>query len=103
MAAEHRPYHAHLRHRDTDQIITDRDAVRQLSESPGWVVLMDLLEQVHGEAVSRLLFAHTGAEGRVLDQAEYARLLGFLAGLRQSRVAMEAVLKHAERAQSKED
>lgn len=64
---------------------------------------MDLLEQVHGEAVSRLLFAHTGAEGRVLDQAEYARLLGFLAGLRQSRVAMEAVLKHAERAQSKED
>jgi hypothetical protein len=103
VAAEHRPYHAHLRHRDTDQIIVDRDAVAALSDSPGWAVLQALLEQVHGEAVSRLLFAHTGSEGRVLDQAEYARLLGFLAGLRQSRVAMEAVLKHAERAQSKED
>jgi GTP1/Obg family GTP-binding protein len=103
VAAEHRPYHAHLRHRDVDQIISDRDAVTQLSESLGWAVLQELLEQVHGEAVSRLLFAHTGSEGRVLDQAEYARLLGFLAGLRQSRVAMEAVLTHAARAQSKED
>jgi hypothetical protein len=103
VAAEHRPYHAHLRHRDTDQIIGDRDVIRQLTESPGWVVLQELLDQVHGEAVSRLLFMHTGAEGRVLDQAEYARLLGFLAGLRQSRVAAEAVLRHAERAQSKED
>jgi hypothetical protein len=38
-----------------------------------------------------------------MEQAEYARLLGFLAGLDQSRVAVEAVLRHAERAQTKED
>jgi hypothetical protein len=53
--------------------------------------------------VDRLLFSHAGTEGRVFDQAEYARLLGFLAGLDQARVAAEAVIKHAEREQSKED
>jgi hypothetical protein len=39
----------------------------------------------------------------VLEQAEYARLLGFLSGLGQARVAAEAFLMHAERAQSKEE
>lgn len=70
---------------------------------PGWRILEELIEQVHGEAVSRLLFASAGIEGRVMDQAEYARLLGFLAGMRQTRVAAEAVIKHVERVQSKED
>lgn len=103
MAAEHRPYHAHLRKRDTDRLTVDRDAVQQLVAMPGWSILETLIEDVHGEAVSRLLFAHAGSEGRVLDQAEYARLLGFLAGLRQFRVAAEAVLRHVERVQAKEE
>ena len=103
MAAEHRPYHAHLRHRDHDRLIADRDAIEQLTLSPGWRVLMELMNTVHGDAVSRLLFASTGSEGRVLEQAEYARLLGFLAGLQQARVAAEAVLRHAERVRDKED
>ena len=63
----------------------------------------ELIDAAHGEAVRRLLFAHAGSEGRVLDQAEYARLLGFLAGLMQARVAAEAVITHAEREQKKED
>ena len=74
-----------------------------LLSSDGWALVEGLIEQAHGEAVTRLLFAHTGAEGRVLDQAEYARLLGFLAGLRQARVAAEAIQLHAEREQTRED
>ena len=70
---------------------------------PGWHVLEELIAEVHGTAVDRLLFSHAGSEGRVMDQAEYARLLGFLAGLEQARVAAEAVVKHAEREQTKED
>lgn len=83
--------------------MADRDAVSALVLTPGWRVLEDLLAEVHGNAVDRLLFSHAGSEGRVFDQAEYARLLGFLAGLEQARVATEAVIKHAEREQSKED
>jgi hypothetical protein len=103
VGAEHRPYHAHLRRRDPERLISDRDAVQALLATPGWAVLEELIEQAHGEAVRRLLFVHAGSEGRVLDQAEYARLLGFLAGLSQARVAAEAVIRHAEREQRKED
>jgi hypothetical protein len=103
VAAEHRPYLAQLRHRDSDALPSEADAVAQLVQTPGWQIVAELIEAAHGDAVSRLLFAHSGAEGRVLDQAEYARLLGFLSGLRQARVAAEAVLLHAERVRSKEE
>ena len=103
MGAEHRPYHAHLRRRDPDRLTADRDAISQLLTSPGWRVLEELMAEVHGNAVDRLLFSHAGSEGRVMDQAEYARLLGFLSGLDQARVAAEAVITHAEREQSNED
>jgi hypothetical protein len=69
----------------------------------GWELLTRLIEDTHGEAVQRLLFLSAGAEGKVLEQAEYARLLGFLSGLRQSRVAAEAFIEHAERVQRKEN
>jgi len=98
-----KPYVAHLRRRDSDSLPSDLDAIRQLISSRGWILVMDLIEAAHGEAVGRLLFQHTGAEGRVLDQAEYARLLGFLAGLDQARVAAEAVLSYAERVRTRED
>jgi hypothetical protein len=40
---------------------------------------------------------------KVLDQAEYARVLGFLAGLQQFKAAAESVLIHAERVREKEN
>jgi hypothetical protein len=103
VGAEQLPYLAHLRRRDSDTLPSESDAVRQLLGSTGWALLEELLDAVHGEAVNRLLFASAGAEGKVLDQAEYARLLGFLAGLRQARVAAEAYLEHAERVRRKEN
>lgn len=106
MAAEHTPYLAHLTRRekgsDADRLPSEADAIRAMLSSPGWGVLTELVEYVHGEAVSRILFEHAGTSGHVLEQAEYARLLGFLAGLRQSRVAAEALLIHAERVRIKE-
>jgi hypothetical protein len=103
VAAEHRPYFAQLNRRDSDSLPSEVDQVRALIESPGWALVNELVDVAHGDAVRRLLFTHTGATGRVLDQAEYARLLGFLSGLGQARVAAEALLMHAERAQSTEE
>lgn len=74
-----------------------------LRDSPGMGLIQALIDDVHSNAVKRLLFASAGAEGVVLDQAEYARLLGFLAGLDQFRVAVEAYVLHAERVHQRED
>jgi hypothetical protein len=103
VGAEHLPYLAHLRKRhDSDALPSEADAVRSLLDSLGWELLMSLIDEVHGEAVQRLLFLSAGVDGKVLEQAEYARLLGFLAGLRQTRVAAESYIEHAERVQKKE-
>lgn len=64
---------------------------------------MELLHHTNEDAVTRLLFAHSGSEGRVLEHAEYARLTGFLAGLQQARWAAEAIVLHAERVRAKEN
>jgi hypothetical protein len=103
VGAEHRPYLAALRHKDPDQIASEIEAIKQLREHPGWALVEHLIDDVHGNAVNRLLFASSGAEGRVLEQAEYARLLGFLAGLDQARAAIEAYELHAERVRNRED
>lgn len=105
MAVEHKPFLAHLRRQDAawDSVVSDRDAIKALLESPGWTLVEDLIERVHQEAVTRLLLAHAGTEGRVFEQAEYARLLGFLSGLRQTRWAAEAFIEHAERVHHRED
>jgi hypothetical protein len=102
VSLEHRPFLAHLRGADFDTIVSDRDAVEAMLKSPGWELVEGLLDKTHSEATTRLLFAHSGADGSVLEQAEYARLLGFLSGLRQTRWAAEAFIEHAERMRSKE-
>lgn len=103
MRAEHRPYLAELRHHDADQIASEVGQIEALLAMPGMALIEDLIDAVHRNAVERLLFASAGAEGRVLDQAEYARLLGFLAGLGQARVAAEAFVMYAERVRNRED
>lgn len=103
MAAEHAPFLAHLRKfGDWESAITDRDAVQAMLDSPGWQLVDELLARVQEEAVLRSLIDHAGSSGRVLEQAEYARLLGFLAGLRQVRWAAEAFVLRAERAHEQE-
>ena len=76
--------------------------MREMLTSTGFKLVEQIIEEAHGDAVTRLLFGHAGQEGRLLEQAEYARLLGFLSGLRQFRWAAEAFTEHAERVRSKE-
>lgn len=102
MSAEHRPFLAHLRNGNTDSVLSEREAVTQTLASPGWAIVEGLIEEAHADAVTRLLLSHAGTEGKVFDQAEYARLLGFLSGLRQYRWAAEAVIEHAERVRKRE-
>jgi hypothetical protein len=102
VAAEHRPYLAHLRNKPIDSTATDAGEVAAMLDSHGWRVVMDLIDEVHETALTRLLMEHAGIEGHPLDQAEYARLLGFLSGLRQTRWAAEAFIEHAERVRIKE-
>jgi len=103
VAAEHAPFLAHLRKfGDYESALSDRDAVQALLDSQGWALVDELLTRVQEEAVLRALIDHAGTSGRVLEQAEYARLLGFLAGLRQVRWAAEAIVMRAERAQEQE-
>lgn len=102
MGLEHRPFLAHLRDSDFDTIIADRDAVKAMLDSPGWAKVEALIDSAYTDAITRLLFQHAGAEGVVQEQAEYARLLGFLSGLKQTRWAAEAFIEHAERVRRKE-
>jgi hypothetical protein len=102
VSAEHRPYLAHLKNGDVDSVLSERDAVQALLDSRGWALLNELLDDVHENAVTRLLLTHAGSEGRVFDQAEYARLVGFLSGLQQFRWAAEAFIEHAERVRRRE-
>jgi len=99
---EHRPYLARLRGSDFDTIIADRDAVQAMLDHPGWQLVERLLDETHADATTRLLFGHAGSDGSVLEQAEYARLLGFLSGLKQTRWAAEAFIEHAERVRQQE-
>jgi hypothetical protein len=107
MGAEHLPYLAHLRRldksSDVQRLADDADAIGRMLDSRGWKVLTELVSYVHGESANRLVFTHQGIEGKVLDQAEYARVLGFLAGLQQFKAAAESVLIHAERVREKEN
>ena len=102
MGLEHRPYLAHLRSTDVEAIYSDREAVQAMLDSPGWQLVERLLDETHSSATTRLLFSHAGTDGSVLQQAEYARLLGFLSGLKQTRWAAEAFIEHAERVRQKE-
>jgi hypothetical protein len=102
VAAEHTPFLARLRRNDTDAVASDSDAVRAMLDSRGWQLVNELIEGTHEEATTRLVFGHVGTDGRILEQAEYARILGFLAGLRQTRWAAEAFLLLAEREHDKE-
>lgn len=97
--AEHRPFLAQIRRRDLDSLPSDLNAVQATIDSPGWKLIWELVDQTHEDATRRLLFSHVGAEGRVLEQAEYARLTGFLAGITQARVAAESLIAYAQRHQ----
>lgn len=84
------PYLAQFKQWDDDELRIACEHVAQLEHHPGFEALTRVLDEVHGNAMDRLLSSHAGAEGRIMDQAEYARLVGFLSGLRQPMAAVKA-------------
>lgn len=79
---------------DEDTSLTAAKQVEQLTQHPGWTQLLRLLDAAEKNALDRLLNMNTA---RVPEQAEYARLTGFLAGLREPTVAAKAFQVYAER------
>ncbi len=96
MAAE-TPFVNHLQRWEDDDLRVAAKHVADLLDSPGWKALTLLLDEVHGTATSHLLLSHAGARGEVMEQAEYARLVGFLSGLTQPQIAAGAFHTAAER------
>ena len=89
--ADELPYVNRLEHDwDPEVLETAAGHVAALAEHPGWHALTQLIEEAHAEAWTGILAGHVGKQGRVLDQAEYARLLGFLAGLNEFQAAQRA-------------
>lgn len=88
---EEQPYLARLE-RDgwADELETVCHHVEALADHPGWQALTRLINEAHEDAFTKVLHGHSGAQGRVLEQAEYARLHGFFAGLGEYRAAQRA-------------
>lgn len=96
---EEQPYLARLERDEewADQLETVCHHVEALTDHPGWQALTKLMDEAHEDAFTKVLHGHSGAQGRVLEQAEYARLHGFFAGLGEYRAAQRAFLVADER------
>jgi hypothetical protein len=75
---------------EPDDLAAVAEYVHQLEDHPGWQALWRLIEDAHQEAWTSLLAGHAGSKGRVLEQSEYARLMGFLSGLLEPQAAQRA-------------
>ena len=73
---------------DDEQLRLAAQQVADLQAQPGWEKLMGLLKVVEDNANARLL--GTAFNDKILEQAEYTRLLGVLAGLKQPQVAADS-------------
>lgn len=72
--------------------------IEGLQAHPGWAALNTLIDETHGNAVNRLIFENAGVDAKSRPYEDLTRLLGFMAGLRQYRVAALAVTTaHARR------
>ena len=93
-----RAYTAHLKRWDEDYSLLAAKQVEELIHHPGWNHLTRLLDEAHGAAFDKVLGLHTGDTdvAKILEHAEYTRLIGFLAGLKQVTFAAKAFAEHAE-------
>lgn len=96
--ADEQPYLARLEREGwAERLELLGEQVKALAGHPGWQALTELMDEAHEDAFTQVLHGHSGAAGRVLEQAEYARLHGFFAGLGEYRAAQRAFLVADER------
>lgn len=80
---------AKLRRWDPERVQSAAKLVRQLMAQPGWAEIQLLLQQVRDGHEQTML------EGRTLSQADYARMVGALQGLRTLQDVPEALFEAA--------
>jgi hypothetical protein len=91
VASEHTGYLNLLNRRfkdDDEGLRAAAGQIQALIQSPGWLVLKGILDDVHSDYFKTLILGHT--RGQVPSQAEFARATGFLSGVSQSQIAAEA-------------
>lgn len=90
MADEHTPYTAKLDRVEYETLRAQAGKIQQMIDSEAWKILTALVDQARGDASRRTIMGHAGPRGKVLEQAEYARILGYLAGTSELQVAAES-------------
>lgn len=106
MAKEHTPYLNFLARQyaeDDDSFVIAAERVAELLDSPGWKVVTELVEDARTSTATNLIMSHAGSQGKVLEQAEYARLCGYLAGAKELQVAAESFALALEAAKRRRD
>lgn len=82
-------FRTRLKEWDPDVVLTSAKQVRDLMAQPGWLRLQELLGQVEEKHLDQLLL------GKTMEQADYARLVGVVGGLRALKGAAGAVFEVA--------
>lgn len=75
---------------DDDELIAAASKVEATMTSEGWAILWDFIGAAHDDALTRLFRSHRPNGGTLPDQAEYARLCGYLAGILEPQTAAQA-------------
>lgn len=79
-----------LERMDPDDLARIAEWVTQLDDHPGWQAITTFLDETHGDLLKHLLATHKGMSGKPLPPEEYARRIGFLAGLNEFEAVKEA-------------
>lgn len=93
MAAEHIPYVNLIKRRygtDDEQLRLAVGKIAATLNSEGWKLLNEIVSEAHAASTKNLILGQSAIRGAVPSQAEYARAVGFLAGVEQPQVAAES-------------
>ncbi len=82
---------------DPDELARVAEWVDKLDDHPGWQAIVTFVNETYAQQWQTIMAAHRGPSGRVLPHEEYARRLGFLAGLNEIGAVKEAFAAADER------
>lgn len=81
--------------RDSSELFALAEQVEDLLRQPGFAAIMDFVSRGREDVLEALI------NGPTREQADYARHMGYVAGLDELRNASAAILKAAESRQAK--
>lgn len=77
-----------------DELIAAAAKIRETMDTPGWELLWDYIGDAEQKALARLLQSHS--TGKVMEQAEYASVVSYLAGIKEPQTVAQAFQQAAE-------